>query len=174
MPLRPATAEDVALMLSWRNQQINREMSTRQHVIGREEHREWWERTSHDPSRLVLIFESDGRSLGVVNFSDLDQATRSASWGFYLDHETAAAEGLTFLAWVQVMREALDYAFDDLDLDALEGEVLAVNEAVRAMNRRFGFVEGAPEQRISDGGDVVVHPIRLRREDRPPSRHARD
>ncbi len=169
--LRPAGEADVEAMRAWRNQPVNREASIQSHEIGADEHRAWWDRTQADPSRRVLVFEHDGRPLGVVTFFDLDLdgPERTGAWGFYLDADTTGAEGTTMMAWMQVMKEATRYAFDDEDgprLDVLTGEVLAGNDAVRAMNRRFRFTEGEPEQREVDGRTITVHPISLRREDR--------
>src|SRR6478752_2858293 len=129
--LRPATDDDLAAMLTWRNQATNREVSIHSHVIAPEEHRAWWDRVQDDPSRSVLVFEVDGRALGVVTFFDV--TADSAGWGFYLGAETLA------------------------------GEVLERNEAVRLMNRRFGFKEGSPEQRTVDGQTITVIPITLLR-----------
>lgn len=166
--LRPAGDDDVLVMREWRNQAANREVSLQQHVIGLEEHRAWWQRVQGDPSRRVLVFEVDGDARGIVSFFDLDGD--HGSWGFFLDHDRAAADGTAFLLWTRVMREAVAYAFDELGLAVLTGEVLAHNEAVRVMNRRFGFVEGEPETRDVDGRTVEVYPISLRREDRRPVR----
>lgn len=168
--LRPATESDLAAMRAWRNQPANREVSNHQHEIDPEEHAAWWQQVRDDPTRRVLVFEYDGRGLGIVNFFDLDPAARTGSWGFFLDHETTTAEGTAMMAWIQVMRDATAYAFDELGLDVLEGEVLEGNEAVRQMNRRFRFTEGEPEEREIDGRRIVVHPIRLRREDRRQSK----
>lgn len=168
--LRPATESDVAAMREWRNQPANREVSIHPHEISPEEHAAWWDRVRDDPTRRVLVFEYDGRPLGIVNFFDVDPVVRTGSWGFFLDNETTTAEGTAMMAWIQVMKEATSYAFDELDLDVLEGEVLEGNDAVRQMNRRFRFTEGEPEEREVDGRRIVVHPIRLRREDRRRSK----
>lgn len=169
MPLRPAEDADLVDFLEWRNHPANRQVSIHQHVIEQEEHNAWWKHANEDPSRRVLVFECAGRKLGIVNFTNLDFGTKTGTWGFYLDRQTVDAEGLGFTAWIQVMRDATAYAFDVLGLDTLEGEVLAANEAVRQMNRRFRFVEGTPEWRVVEGRRISVIPIRLRREDRLPS-----
>ena len=155
-------------MRDWRNQPTNRDASVYTHVISEEEHAAWWARTQDDPSRRVLIFEAEGRPIGVVNFFDLDLDgdTATGGWGFYLDHDTTTAEGTALLLWTRVMSEAIDYAFDELGLDELHGEVLAHNEAVRVMNRRYRFVEGEAEERFADGRNIEVIPIMLRRTDR--------
>lgn len=166
--LRPAQQTDVATILEWRNQRANREVSINQHVISAEEHEAWWERTKDDPQRRVLIFEADGKPVGVVNFFDLETEAepKTGSWGFFLDNETTVADGTALLLWTRIMSEAIAFAFDELGLETLNGEVLAENAAVRMMNRRYRFVEGEPEDRIVDGRTVTAIPISLRRQDR--------
>lgn len=159
--LRPATAADSATLRDWRNQPANRAVSTYQHEITAEEHARWWEAVQADPTRQVLVFEYGGRGLGAVTFFDI--GATSAGWGFYLDSDTVTAEGIAMLAWIQVMKDATAYAFDELGVDLLTGEVQSDNEAVRMMNRRFRFTEGEP--RTTDDGRVFL-PISLRREDR--------
>lgn len=162
------------MILSWRNQQANREVSNNQHEISLEEHLAWWGRTQQDPSRRVLIFVVDDVPRGVVNFFDLapEVSPKTGGWGFFLDHETSTAEGTTVLLWTRVMSEAVSFAFDDLGLDVLHAEVLAANQAVRMMNRRFRFAEGTPVEKDVDGRTISVIPISLRRENRRPTRRS--
>jgi len=159
-------------MREWRNQSANREVSNQRHVISPEEHAAWWERTSKDSTREVLVLEIDGQPCGVVSFFDLelDGSPKTGGWGFYLDHDGLEQSGATLIAWNKVMKEAVDHAFDDLGLDVLTAEVLAHNEAVRVTNRRFRFVEGTPETKEVDGREITVIPISLRREDRRGAR----
>ncbi|MFL6160201.1 MAG: GNAT family N-acetyltransferase [Marmoricola sp.] len=172
--LRPATDTDVVAIRDWRNQDVNRAVSNNQHEISLDEHLAWWDRIQYDPSKRVLVFTHGDRALGVVSFFDLEldgPGPRTGAWGFFLDHETATAEGVATMAWIQVMKDATAYAFDELGLDVLTGEVNSDNEAVRAMNRRFRFTEGEPETR-EDGR--VFYPISLRREDRRMPKPAKE
>ena len=162
--LRAATEADVDTIRRLRNQQPNREVSITSHEIGADEHAAWWAKASVDPTRRVLIYSRDGLPAGVVNFFDLEGST--GSWGFFLDADGLAERGETLPAWIEVMREATAYAFDDLGLDVITGEVLEHNTVVRQMNRRFRFTEGTPEQRYADGREVTVIPISLRKQDR--------
>ncbi|MFI7606203.1 GNAT family N-acetyltransferase [Micromonospora sp. NPDC049366] len=165
--LREATPEDVHLMLSWRNQETNRQVSKTSHEITAREHTRWWSAVRVDPTRRVLVYLRDGVPSGVVTFFDLRlDEPRSGSWGFYLDADGLAGRGETLPAWLEVMREAVDHAFDDLGLDRLDGEVLAHNTVVRQMNRRFRFVEGTPRTELSDGREITVIPISLHRDNR--------
>ncbi|MGC5022899.1 GNAT family N-acetyltransferase [Micromonospora sp. DT47] len=165
--LRDATEDDVNLMLSWRNQETNRQVSKTHHEITAAEHAAWWSRVRVDPTRRVLMYVRDGVPCGVVTFFDLSpDEPRTGSWGFYLDADGLAERGETLPAWLEVMREAVDHAFDELKLDRLEGEVLGDNTVVRQMNRRFRFVEGTPETQVHDGREITVIPISLDRENR--------
>lgn len=166
--LRPATDRDLDDMRQWRNQAPNREVSIRSHEITAAEHAAWWSRTRDDRTRQVLIYERDGAPSGVVNFFDLDLdgEVKTGSWGFFLDAAGLDERRETLPAWLEVMREAVDYAFDRLQLDRLDGEVLEHNAVIRQMNRRFRFVESEPEQREIDGRRITVIPISLNRADR--------
>jgi RimJ/RimL family protein N-acetyltransferase len=166
--LRRATEHDVDTIRRLRNQQANRDVSITSHEISAAEHAAWWAKASADPTRRVLIYERGGRTAGVVNFFDIDGST--AAWGFFLDADGLAERGETLPAWIEVMRDAASYAFDDLGLEVLTGEVLEHNTVVRQMNRRFRFTEGTPEIRYADGREVTVIPISLRKQDR---RHQR-
>ncbi|WP_329005149.1 GNAT family N-acetyltransferase [Kribbella sp. NBC_00709] len=162
--LRTATDADVDTVRRLRNQQANRDVSITSHEISADEHATWWAKTSVDPTRRVLIYERGGETAGVVNFFDLDGP--SGAWGFFLDADGLAERGETLPAWIEVMREATAYAFDELGLDVLTGEVLEHNAVVRQMNRRFRFAEGPPEVRYADGRELTVIPISLRKQDR--------
>lgn len=164
--LRDATDSDLADIRRWRNHEQVRSVSLTSHEISAEEHRAWWERAGSDPTRRVLVYEHAGVPSGVVNFFDHDAAACTVAWGFFLDLDGLDDRGETLPAWLGIQRAALDYAFGELDVDVLTGEVLEENTVVRRMNRRFGFTEGDVEVRDVEGRTVRVHPLRLHRTDR--------
>ena len=154
--LRAALDTDRDVILDWRNHPAVRQVSLTTHVIGVDEHRAWWARADADPSRRVLIFEHDGRPAGVVMFADIDPATKSATWGFYLDVAGLTAAGALLPAWMRLEQEAVAFAFDELGLDSLGGETLASNTQVLALHRRFGFRETRRYRRDVDGTPTDV------------------
>lgn len=161
--LRPATDDDRDLLLAWRNHPRVREVSLTQHEITPAEHDAWWQRTRIDPSRQVLLYVRHDVPSGVVTFFDLDAAARSAWWGYYLDNDGLSARGELLPAWIEIQRQAKRFAFDELDLETLDGEVLEANEAVRRFNRRNGFEEVAREVRELGGREVAVWRVRATR-----------
>lgn len=185
--LRPATDDDLDHLLAWRNHPQVREMSLTQHEISVDEHASWWQRTRHDPTRTVLVYVRHDIDSGVVTFFDIDRpdassespaapsasVSASASWGYYLDNAGLGQRGELLPAWIEIQRQAKRYAFDELDLATLEGEVLESNEAVRRFNRRNGFAEVEREVRDVGGEQVAVWRVRASR-DRQASRDSRD
>jgi len=172
--LRPATSYDRDAVLRWRNHPDVRAASLTRHEIGADEHAAWWKTALADPTRRVLIYERRDVPSGVVTFFDYDESAGSAWWGYYLDGEGLEQRGQLLMAWIEIQREAVRYAFDELRLGILEGEVLASNEAVRQLNRRQGFTEVETYQREIDGDPTDVIRFRLHAADaRSPQHSAR-
>lgn len=167
--LRAATDDDVPRMRAWRNHPDVRAVSLTRHEIGEQEHAQWWARTRDDDSRRVLVYERSGVPCGVATLTGLGAEDGSATWGFYLDLDGLEARGETLPAWMQIGRELVRYAFDDLHLQVLRGEVLGRNESVRRMNRLWGFTEAGPRVEHLDGEDVEVFDLELRADARRAS-----
>ena len=178
--LRLATNSDIDRIRQWRNHPVVRAVSTTSHEITEAEHAAWWSRARADTRTRVLIFELDDEPCGVVTFTDIETADaagvdgQTATWGFHLDVESLDRQGRTLSAWLTLVGDAIGYAFDDLKLEVLRGEVLEHNTVVRRMNRRFGFVEGEPIERDIGGQVVRSRPIELRRTGWPGGERTHD
>ncbi|WP_220040110.1 GNAT family N-acetyltransferase [Nonomuraea aridisoli] len=161
--LRDVRDGDLPVMRRWRNHPRVRAASFTTHEITEAEHARWWAATRADPSTHVLVYDHEGAAAGVVTYSGVTPA--AARWGFYLDLDGLERSGRLLAAWAGLERAAIAHAFGPLGLAALRGEVLAGNEAVRRMHRRFGFAEVETYQRHVDGVPRDVVAIELRRED---------
>ncbi|XAS75969.1 GNAT family N-acetyltransferase [Dermatophilaceae bacterium Sec6.4] len=173
--LRPATEADKESIRVWRNHPQVREVSLTRDVISVQEHQRYWDSLQDNPSRIVLMYDRGETPSGVVTFFDIGQVAtedtaagteRHAMWGYYLDNDGLQDRGELIPAWIKIQREAVRYAFDELGLDQLDGEVLDANEAVRRMNTRNGFEEISATEHTIDGEQVLVHTIRRRRQQR--------
>ena len=109
----------------------------------------------------MLVYDRRGVPAGVVTFFDIDRAAGSAWWGYYLDNAGLSARGELMPAWIDIQRKAIRYAFEELSVRTLEGEVLAANDAVRRLNRRHGFTEVETTTRDVDGTPTEVIRVRL-------------
>ncbi len=161
--LRAATDEDRELVRVWRNHPDVRAVSLTRDVISPEDHAKYWESLRDNETRKVFMYERGGVPAGVVTFFDIDAQKKSAMWGFYLDNDGLTARGEMLPAFMDIQRKAVKFAFGELGLDELNGEVMDSNAAVRRMNKRNGFEEIATDERDIDGERVTVHTIRRRR-----------
>ncbi|TMR98116.1 GNAT family N-acetyltransferase [Nonomuraea basaltis] len=160
--LRGVQDDDLPVMRRWRNHPRVRASSFTTHEITEDEHARWWTAVRADARRHVLIYDHEGTAAGVVAYSGL--SPMSASWGFYLDLDGLERSGTLLRAWIGLERAAIEHAFGPLGLTTLRGEVLAGNSPVRALHRRFGFVEVGTYQRDVDGVPRDVVAIQLRKE----------
>lgn len=159
--LRPATDADQDDIRRWRNHEEVRAVSLTQHEITADEHAQWWANTKTNPSRRVLIYERGGVASGVVTFFDYDAQKQTSWWGYYLDNDGLNERGELLPAWIQIQREAVKYADNELDIEVLDAEVLEINEGVRRFNKRNGFVE--LETKPMDIGGVTTPVIHVQR-----------
>jgi RimJ/RimL family protein N-acetyltransferase len=147
-------------MLRWRNHPRVRAASFDTHEIAEEEHARWWAAARADAGKRVLIYDHEGAAAGVVTYAGL--LSGAGFWGFYLELERS---GGLLRAWIGLERAAIEHAFGPLGLTTLRGEVLADNEPVRRLHRRFGFVEVAAYRRDVDGVLRDVVGIQLKRKE---------
>lgn len=138
MPLREIIEDDLELMLSWRNHSSIRSSMFSQSVIEFEQHKAWFKRESEKNDSTWLLFIDDrGTSLGVVYFTEMDQSSKHAFWGFYAAPYSPPGTG------TRMGSEAIDYFFDILKFHKLNAEVLESNERSYAFHIKLGFkVEG--------------------------------
>jgi UDP-4-amino-4,6-dideoxy-N-acetyl-beta-L-altrosamine N-acetyltransferase len=144
--IRKVTAEDLPMVLAWRNHaEVRRYMFT-QHDITLDEHRSWFAKASQDPRRCLLIIEEEGQAIGYVQFSKVEEGG-VGDWGFYARPDAPQGTG----SKLGVM--ALNHAFGQLKLHKVCGQAIASNQASIAFHQRLGFtLEGVlrDQQRINE------------------------
>lgn len=160
MSLRGATDGDRDQILAWRNHPRVREVSLTAHEIAPDEHALWWRLIQANPDRHLLVYHHGGRAAGVVLFAREEPDV--AIWSFYLDVDGLSRRDELLGAWLGVERESIAYAFGELGVERIEGEVLADNTAVLALHRRFGFRVAERYDRDVDGAARPVLRVELR------------
>ena len=136
--LRPVEDDDLPFVLEWRNRLEVREKMYTTHEITREEHYAYFAKVASDPTKAYFVcVDEAGVPLGVVYFIDINRQNGWAFWGFYSGAGSRPGVGS------QMEYLALSHAFDTLNLNKLNAEVLSNNEAVLRFHKKFGFaVEG--------------------------------
>ena len=152
--LKPLSAEDAEMILSWRNAPEVRKNMYSTHEISMEEHLAWFANISDDKSKRYFVFYRDDSPVGVIGFSEINQVKGIATWAFYADPSAPRGSGSLMEYY------ALEYAFHELALHKLRCEVLEFNKPVVKLHQKFGFtVEGVHRDAYFDGASYhnVVH-----------------
>ena len=132
--LRSIDDSDKERILNWRNSDRVRQNMYTDHLITPEEHESWFNKIHQDKSVDYKIFEYEGRSIGLVGFTQINKLHNTCYWAFYLgevDVPTKSGAVMEFMA--------LDYAFRELGIRKLCCEVFCFNEKVIKMHKKFGF-----------------------------------
>lgn len=156
MPLRPLAEEDLPLVLAWRNApEVRRNMYSR-HEITKEEHLAWFGRLQHDPqSRWFIHVDADGRSDGVVYFTQYQAVMGNAFWGFYSAPRSSPGTG------TRLGLEAIDKALLEMKLHKLNAEVIGTNESSIRFHLKLGFQQEGLFRDFHFDGEKYVDVVRL-------------
>jgi UDP-4-amino-4,6-dideoxy-N-acetyl-beta-L-altrosamine N-acetyltransferase len=146
--LRPVEERDLARLLVWRNSDRIRAVMFNDELITPEEHRAWFEKLQQGGDIHCLIFEQDGRPVGVVNVNQIDRRNGICHWGFYLG-ETDVPRG----TGAAMGRLAFRQIFEVLGIRKLIGETFAFNVRSIDFHKRLGFSEeGCFRRQVLKGG----------------------
>lgn len=132
--LRPMNRADLEQVLAWRNHPDVRRFMYTTHEISLDEHRHWFERTTLDSNTHFRIYEKGGKAFGFIKICKT-RSPQIADWGFYMSPD--APKGISGL----LGNETLKYAFNELKLHKLCGQVLGFNDRSIAFHKRLGFIE---------------------------------
>lgn len=144
--IRAVTYDDLPMVLVWRNHPEVRRFMFTQHEISLDEHRDWFARVSHDPSRRLFIVEEVQEAIGYVQFNSVSPGGVT-DWGFYARPDAPKGSGR------KLGVVALQHAFRELKLHKVCGQAIESNQASINFHSRLGFrLEGVlrEQQRIND------------------------
>lgn len=135
--LRPLLKDDLEVVLLWRNHPNIRRFMYSQHKIALSEHLAWYERTLTNDSIHLLMYELNGIPTGFVKLQVVDATSRRGDWGFYLSPDAPKGSGRL------LGQSTIDYAFKQVGLHKLCGEVLEYNVKSLQFHERLGFKKEA-------------------------------
>ncbi len=157
--VRLMAERDLERVLCWRNHPEVRSFMYSRHEITSAEHAEWFARASSDPDKRLLVYERSGEALGFASLTRIN-GTDVADWGFYIAPEAPRGMG------GDLGRSVLRYAFIDMKLHKVCGQVLASNKRSANFHMKMGFhQEGVLREQHPDGEehhDVICFGILAR------------
>jgi RimJ/RimL family protein N-acetyltransferase len=109
--LRQITPDDHKFLVDLHNDPIVLRNLTHPNPISIKQHVEWWNRISHDPQQLRLIFMVNDQRVGLAKFYDIDKDNQSCALGGDI-HVTHRGCGYAKHMWNLMLK----VCFDDLKL----------------------------------------------------------
>jgi UDP-4-amino-4,6-dideoxy-N-acetyl-beta-L-altrosamine N-acetyltransferase len=162
--LREITKDDLDTILRWRNSPDVRKVMFSDHEITEKEHQKWWNNLSNNSSKKALIFSNNEIDCGVVNYFDIDNKLKNCHWGFFLsNHLPSNIDKLEI--WLQLEKEAIEFAFSNLGCNNLICETFEFNKPVIEIHKRFGFVKSDTIYRLKENKKSKVIVTELKRSD---------
>jgi UDP-4-amino-4,6-dideoxy-N-acetyl-beta-L-altrosamine N-acetyltransferase len=134
MSARKMRESDLECILTWRNQPEIRRFMLAQHEITLSEHQAWFDLASKDETRSLLVIEENYQKRGCVVFSGV-QKNATVDWSFYSAPGNPAGTG------TRICTAALQFAFVELAVNKVAGQVLEFNQASIRIHQRLGFIQ---------------------------------
>ena len=133
--LRNICAEDLPLLLEWRNSpRIHSKMFT-DHKITPEEHQAWFRRIQADSVKKNFVFTYKEQAVGYLGYSVFDKEKNIYCGGAYIGApEKCPVSAGVFLAYM-----SNECAYEKLDFEKMCIEVFAENKKAVKLNEIFGW-----------------------------------
>lgn len=130
--LIPLDDDNFKMILPWRNHDSIRMNMYTSHIISQKEHDDWWFSIKGSNDHKCFIYNIDDLPSGYIAFQR-DKQTGILSWAFYSNPFIAKKIGPL------MEYDAINYAFENFNVDMLYCEVLEFNKTVVKLHQKFGF-----------------------------------
>ncbi|RLQ22353.1 UDP-4-amino-4,6-dideoxy-N-acetyl-beta-L-altrosamine N-acetyltransferase [Seongchinamella sediminis] len=138
-------ANDLELVWRWRNSDRVRSFMFSQRIISFEEHLAWFERSSNDPRKHLLIYVEREQPLGFVHFSEISDGG-IVEWSFHTAPDARKGVGS------KMGEVAIGFAFERAGFHKVCGQVISYNQRSLDYHIRLGFKkEGILFEQFYDG-----------------------
>jgi UDP-4-amino-4,6-dideoxy-N-acetyl-beta-L-altrosamine N-acetyltransferase len=149
--LRPLTIKDREIIFQWRNSDSIRVNMYNDQPIPYKQHCQWFEDILNQQAAFYRLFGYQDKPLGLISFKNFNSQNQTCYWGFYIGESTAQKGTGTIMGYL-----AIDYAFEQLNIRKLIGEVLSFNPKSERFHQRLGFNrEGLFIKELNRNGEYI-------------------
>ncbi len=138
--LREISINDVPSINSWRNDKaLVEQLGSEFRYVNIDTDKKWYEnyQASRDRNvRLAITMDECDTILGVIYLLDINWISRNCEFAIQIGDPKSLSKGLGYEASMQ----ALDYAFNDLNLHRIYLTVLEENKRAIGLYEKLGFV----------------------------------
>ncbi|MEG0034432.1 MAG: UDP-4-amino-4,6-dideoxy-N-acetyl-beta-L-altrosamine N-acetyltransferase [Bacilli bacterium] len=133
--IRPLKLEDTKNIVCWRNKKFVLENFIDRRSITDEDHIQYFVSKIEKGFVRQFIINANEVDIGTVFLRDIDGANRKAEFGIFIGEEAYLGKGIGKL----VIKQILEYAFNELDLNKVFLRVLSENKRAIASYENSGF-----------------------------------
>ena len=133
--LRPITAADTDLIVTWRNDPDVKKNFIYQGVFTHESHMHWMNTKVAAGEVVQYIIEHNGKPIGSVYFRDICKKNSSAEYGIFIGDGDVRGKGYG----TEATRLFVDYGLNQLQLHRIFLRVFADNENAIRCYEKAGF-----------------------------------
>ena len=161
--MRPIEAEDLKMILEWRNSPRIHSVMLTEHKITWDEHKNWFEGMKSNPIKRNFVFEYKGTPVGYIGYTDFNPQDGICSPGLYIGEQ----KNLPPEAGIIIYYMSVVYAFEKFNMKRLDNFVLAKNEISMEISKFLGFKEYSEDNYSiqKDGQEEQVIHLALFREE---------
>lgn len=135
MHFNSVSEEHLELILKWRTSEfVTRYMYT-DIEYDMEKQKQWYQVIENDPNSYYWVLTYKNQPIGLVSITDVNHRDKRAYWNFYIGDPAYSMLGGFIGPYTY------NYAFQNLGINKLMGEVMAENEGVRKMHIKQGARE---------------------------------
>lgn len=155
--LRPMQPSDLPKFVEWlADPEVRRWLAAVQEPPTLQDEIDWYESTRENPDNVLWSIETlDGQLVGTIELR-VNQASHRAELGIAIQDKTQWSKGYG----TDAVKQAVEYAFDDLELNRVELMTDAENARGRRCYEKCGFIEEGTlrQHRFVQGtfGDTIV------------------
>ncbi|AMA54163.1 MULTISPECIES: UDP-4-amino-4,6-dideoxy-N-acetyl-beta-L-altrosamine N-acetyltransferase [Bacillus] len=132
--LRTLKEKDLDTVLRWRNDERIRQSMYNDQIITEKQHQQWFKNVNSSKTEHYFIFTIDHTDTGFVSFKDVDHKNNHCYWGFYIGEAQSPKGSGSVMGFL-----ALEWAFQQLEVEKVYGEVLSNNEKSLSYHQSLGF-----------------------------------
>ncbi len=148
---------DMTSLRDWRNDPEVTRWGYSNHVISEEEHKAWFEETILDGSKVYWKIVVDGIAVGAIFLTSISDQSDKCEWGMYLADVDVRGKGVAQAACAL----SFHYAFNELNLEVVNCEAFAQNEAAIGLYESVGYVRTGLQVDAVKRGDEMLSVVTL-------------
>ncbi|WP_276661908.1 UDP-4-amino-4,6-dideoxy-N-acetyl-beta-L-altrosamine N-acetyltransferase [Syntrophomonas wolfei] len=112
----------------------------------------WFEKISVDSTSIYWVINYEANDIGVLDICDIDRHNLRCGWGYYIGETAYRGRGIARNLECNIY----DFVFEQLHMNKLWCEVLANNQKVVEIHKKYGSeVEGVLKEHIIKQGKVL-------------------